>query len=276
MMQQYRDALQAQYPQEEIEQFIRMAFNFYLGWDRVTLSLNREQHLSESELLKFHFCLKDLKKGRPIQYILGETTFIDLNMTVNESVLIPRPETEELVYWIHEENQLASPKVVDIGTGSGAIILGVQSLMQQAHCTGVDVSAGALEVAKQNASRNNLEQVGFQQQDILTTESLTEQFDIIVSNPPYVLNSEAATMEQHVLEHEPHLALFVPDDDPLLFYRKIAALAKGGLKEGGKLYFEINQQYGRDILLTLEDYGFRNIEVKKDLFGNDRMVRGIR
>ena len=187
-------------------------------------------------------------------------------------VLIPRPETEELVEWILKDNKEGGLRVLDIGTGSGCIPITLAKFLLHADIASWDISDGALEVARRNCRRNDVK-VRLERKDVLQTSSSEEQFDIIVSNPPYITEKEKANMSANVLEWEPELALFVPDDSPLLFYRKIAELGRGMLVSGGRLYFEINQEYGRETVDMLAGLGYKNIELRKDLFQNDRMIK---
>jgi release factor glutamine methyltransferase len=241
------------------------------------------------QLLRWESVLAELKKEKPIQYILGETEFYGLPFLVNENTLIPRPETEELVEWIIKSTnyEILSTKlrILDIGTGSGCIAISLAKNITNAEVSAIDISEKALATAKKNAEINKVE-VSFINIDILKINDLAElptsnfqlptQFDIIVSNPPYVRNLEKAEIKPNVLEYEPHLALFVEDTDALLFYRKIADLAKENLSENGMLFFEINQYLGKETVELLENLGFKNIELKKDIYGNDRMIRSTR
>ena len=213
--------------------------------------------------------IKELKENKPIQYILGEAEFYGLKFKVNKHTLIPRQETEELVEWILKEEFSSA---LDIGTGSGCIAITLAK-NTNAKITAIDVSEDALQVAKENARINEVE-INFLQQDILQTTSLPKT-DVIVSNPPYVLKSEKEKMQQNILQYEPHLALFPPDKEPLLFYRKIGNLAVKSLNCGGKLYFEINEQYGIEILEMLSKIGFVDIALKKDINDKDRMIKAI-
>jgi release factor glutamine methyltransferase len=206
---------------------------------------------------------------------LGETEFYGLPFYVDESVLIPRPETEELVDWIQKENDKnAFLNILDIGTGSGCIAIALKHGFTNSTVHAFDISVQALETAQSNTERNNLE-VNFAQVDILNAPDFTTKWDIIVSNPPYITEHEKDDMFPNVLNHEPHLALFVPDNDPLLFYRKIALFARQHLHHNGKLYFEINRESGKECMELLTGLGFNDIELKKDISGNDRMVRAI-
>ena len=259
----------------EAESFFTIALEELKGWKRVDVALNPDAELSDDEVSKWDAVLKELELLKPIQYIFGHTYFYGLDFEVNENTLIPRPETEELVEWIiHENKNRGQVKILDIGTGSGCIAISLAKNLPDAQVFAIDVSADALAVAKRNSESNSVN-VTFLQQDILAAETLPEQFDVIVSNPPYVRNLEKAEIKQNVLDYEPHLALFVDDNDALVFYRKIALLAKANLPKNGKLYFEINQYLGKETTGMLEDFGFTNVVLRKDIYGNDRMTSAI-
>jgi len=260
----------------EAESFFYLILENKMNKRRIDLALDPELSLDPEQLEVWNFILIQLLQEVPIQYLLGSTNFFGLDFEVNESVLIPRPETEELVDWILENSKhqpLKEFKVIDVGTGSGCIAIALAKNIAQAQVAAIDVSEKALEVARKNALLNGVE-VTFINQNILETDDLNAQFDIIVSNPPYVRNLEKAEIKKNVLEHEPHLALFVDDNDALLFYRKIAALARTNLKENGKLYFEINQYLGKEMIGLLTSMGFVDVELRKDIYGNDRMICG--
>jgi len=256
----------------EAESFFAISLEEIKGWKRVDVALNPDAELSSDEVEKWDAVLHQLELQKPIQYIFGHTYFYGLDFEVNEHTLIPRPETEELVEWvIHENKNRGQVKIVDIGTGSGCIAISLAKNLPDAQVFAIDVSGEALAVAKRNAETNNVN-VTFIQKDILAAEVLPEDFDVIVSNPPYVRNLEKAEIKQNVLDYEPHLALFVDDNDALIFYRKIALLAKGNLPQNGKLYFEINQYLGKETAEMLESFGFANVVLRKDMYGNDRMT----
>lgn len=273
------------YDEKEIESFFYIVLESFHNKKRIDLALNPAMEMDAVQLLRWESVLSDLKKEKPVQYILGETEFCGLPFLVNENTLIPRPETEELVEWILQstkcEEQNTKLNVLDIGTGSGCIAISLAKNFSKAQVFAIDVSEKALATAKKNAEINGVE-VDFIQTDILLVNDLKElvtrnsqlttKFDIIVSNPPYVRNLEKEEIKPNVLEYEPHLALFVEDNDALLFYRKIAALAKKNLSEKGKLYFEINQYLGKETVGLLEEMGFKNIVLMKDIYGNDRMI----
>ncbi|WP_396166195.1 peptide chain release factor N(5)-glutamine methyltransferase [Flavobacterium sp.] len=277
------------YDAQEIESFFYLILECFHNKKRIDLALGPNMEMDAMQLLRWESVLAELKKEKPIQYILGETEFYGLPFLVNVNTLIPRPETEELVEWIikstNYEIQSTKLRILDIGTGSGCIAISLAKNIPNAEVSAIDVSEKALATAKKNAEINKIV-VNFINVDILKINDLAElptsnfqlptQFDIIVSNPPYVRNLEKAEIKPNVLEYEPHLALFVEDTDALLFYRKIANLAKENLSENGQLFFEINQYLGKETVELLEDLGFKNIELKKDIYGNDRMIRSTR
>jgi release factor glutamine methyltransferase len=265
----------------EIESFFFILTEFLHNLKRIDVSLNPGFEVSETDLEKWQTIISELKTEKPIQYITGEAWFYGLRFGVNENTLIPRPETEELVEWIIENQKLLvenlTPKksknltILDIGTGSGCIPIVLKKEIPNTDVSAIDISQKALEMARKNALDNQVE-VKFILQNILETASLYEKYDIIVSNPPYVRNIEKQEMKRNVLEYEPHLALFVDDTDALLFYRKISQLALKSLAPNGKLFLEINQYLGKETVELLEQIGFKNIELRKDLMGNDRMI----
>lgn len=271
--QQFIAALVPEYDAIEAERFFYMLLEEYLSMTRFDLALNPDKSLAESERVVFEKALEKLKSNVPIQYIIGNAHFYGLVFEVNPGVLIPRPETEELVDWIVRDFEFkASPKILDIGTGSGCIAISVAKNLPDASVSAIDISDQALETARFNAERNRVE-VEFIHNDILTADDLGRKYDVIVSNPPYVRHLEKAGMKPNVLDHEPHLALFVANDDALIFYSKIADLALQNLNPHGNLYFEINQYLGRETVSMLEQKGFSQIELRQDLSGNDRMIK---
>jgi release factor glutamine methyltransferase len=285
----------------EIESFFFILTEFLHNLKRIDVSLHPDFEVSESDLERWKTIISELKTEKPIQYITGEAWFYGLRFEVNENTLIPRPETEELVEWIVEsqkskvksqKSKVESQKskveylniqksnnltILDIGTGSGCIPIALKKEIPSSFVSAIDISEKALEMARKNALDNQVE-VNFILQDILTSQHLnlsTSQpllFDIIVSNPPYVRNLEKQEIKKNVLDFEPHLALFVADSDALLFYRKIAQLALKSLSPNGKLFFEINQYLGEETVELLTKLGFKNIELRKDFVGNDRMI----
>lgn len=274
---QFTNELSSIYDEHEIDSFFYILLEAFHQMKRIDLAINQKMELDTMHLLQWETVLSQLKEQKPIQYILGETEFFGLPFYVNENTLIPRPETEELVDWIVErskgESQKAKVKILDIGTGTGCIAISLAKNFPNAEVYALDVSNKALEIATKNAKRNNVD-IRFINQSILETNDLEQQFDIIVSNPPYVRNLEKQEIKKNVLDFEPHLALFVEDNDALLFYRKIAELAQKNLFEKGELYFEINQYLGKEMITLLENYNFLAIELRKDIYGNDRMIKG--
>ena len=274
----YLEKLSRLYPSNEVKNITEIMFEYFMGWDKMTLRSNNKSMLSESELLLFHKALKRLLKNEPVQHITGEMEFYSLPFKVNKNVLIPRPETEELVDLVIKECK-GSETILDIGTGSGCIPIALKKQLKNTLVYGVDVSEDALVVARDNAVLNSTDVI-FVQADVLQISSIKDsfkkEFDIIISNPPYITNSEKALMSENVLTFEPHIALFVKDDEPMLFYDKIGLLAYDNLSFGGKLYFEINEQYGDQIKALLKSIGFSDIRMIKDLQNKDRIVAAIR
>ncbi|EJL61493.1 peptide chain release factor N(5)-glutamine methyltransferase [Flavobacterium sp. CF136] len=265
------------YDAYEAESFFYLILEDRHKLRQIDLALNHGLNFSETHIATWSVFLDQLKKEVPVQYLLGKTNFYGLDFEVNENVLIPRPETEELVEWIINENANTDKskklKILDIGTGSGCIAVSLAKNLPNAEVYAIDVSKKALETAKKNAVNNNVE-VTFMFQDILELEALKYNFDIIVSNPPYVRNLEKAEIKKNVLEYEPHLALFVDDHDALIFYKKIASLAQKNLLKNGQLFFEINQYLGQEMTDLLENMNFSNVELRKDIYDNDRMIKG--
>lgn len=271
----YCEQLCSIYDKNESNTLILILFEYYFNINRIKMSLEPELRLSESEMLKLHFAVKDLLKNKPIQYIIGETEFCDLKFIVNENVLIPRPETSELVRLIANSHQPSTiSNILDIGTGSGCIAISLAKMIPQSNVYALDISEKALDVAKENAINNNVN-ITFIHDDILTkTQTLTQtKFDIIVSNPPYVRELEKVDMHNNILQWEPHNALFVSDEDPLIFYRSILEFSKKHLKENGEIWFEINEYLGKEMKDLCEEAGFSNIEIYKDFRDKERFLR---
>lgn len=270
----FSEQLKSVYPQTEIDTFFFFLIEEYLELKRIDLTLRPDFEISSDKRILLDEALVRLKEEEPIQYILTKTEFYGLPFKVNQNTLIPRPETEELVEWIINEvdkNQ-ESLSILDIGTGTGCIPISLKKHLPKTTVSTIDVSEEALKIAKQNAVLNKVE-VFLMHQDILKTEELSGEFDIIVSNPPYVRELEKVEIKNNVLKNEPHLALFVEDNNPLIFYKKIADLAKNSLTKTGLLFFEINQYLGLETVEMLKNKGFTQIELRKDLFGNDRMIK---
>ena len=274
----FSEALSAIYPKTEIESFFFILMEEILELQRIDTVLKPHFLITEEKIIDLKNILKRLLKEEPIQYILGNTEFYGLPFLVNKNTLIPRSETEELVAWVlAETNLLVTNKqkeisILDIGTGTGCIPISLAKKLSAVHISAIDISLEALTIAKQNALLNNVT-INFIAADILKTKVLTQQYDIIVSNPPYVRELEKVEIKNNVLENEPHLALFVANDNPLIFYSKIADLAKQHLSKTGILFFEINQYLGKETLMMLQEKGFKNIQLKKDFLGNDRMIK---
>ena len=271
-----RDALRGYYPDSEALSLAKMLLVEAFGFSTLELYGGKDKEISGNRLRDLHEMLSRLQKNEPIQYILGKETFCGLTFEVDTNVLIPRPETRELVEWIVADYELLPAcRILDVGTGSGCISISLAKFIPGASVESWDISEGALEVARRNCALNGVE-VLLRQQDVLLAQPDSACFDVIVSNPPYITESEKADMEANVLDWEPATALFVPDADPLLFYRKIAELGTVMLKEGGSLYFEINRAYGNETVQMLEDLGYKQIQLRKDDWGNDRMIKAVR
>ncbi|PAM93472.1 protein-(glutamine-N5) methyltransferase, release factor-specific [Flavobacterium sp. IR1] len=274
---QFIKELSPLYDAYEAESFFYLILEDKHKLRQIDLALNHELTFTNSDLTAWSLFLAQLKKEVPVQYLIGKTNFYGLYFEVNDNVLIPRPETEELVEWIISENvKSANPrkiKILDIGTGSGCIAITLAKNIPHAEVYAIDVSKKALETAKRNAINNKVD-VTFMLNNVLELEHLKSDFDIIVSNPPYVRNLEKQEIRKNVLDYEPHLALFVDDNDALVFYKKIAELAQVNLMKNGQLYFEINQYLGKEMIELLEKMNFRNIDLRKDIYSNDRMIKG--
>ena len=280
----FQKELAGLYDVEEIDSFFYILIEHYLGLKRIALALKPEISYSKEDLESILKALESLKKQIPIQYILGETEFFGLPFKVNSHVLIPRPETEELVDWIlnfeKSESVNNGLNILDIGTGSGCIAVSLAKNLNHAHVYALDVSHDALEVAKRNATLNNVS-VQFIEANILNPETWNTElknlkFDIIVSNPPYVRELEKAQMKSNVVNNEPHLALFVENEDPLIFYKAITKYAVDNLTTKGYLFFEINEYLGKPMTQLLKSFNFNGIELKQDIFKKDRMIKGTK
>ncbi len=287
----FHKELDAIFGEDEVASFFDILLEQYLGIRRIDLILNPNLTITKSEEQPLFEALSRLKLEEPIQYIIGETEFYGLKLKVNKHTLIPRPETEELVDFIIKsvassvslQSQPRSNKplkILDIGTGSGCIAIALAKNIPGAKVYAMEVSENALKLARENAKSNGVE-VTFIHQDILTARHVelfpaSQKFGLIVSNPPYVRHLEKVEIKNNVLNYEPHLALFVEDNDPLVFYRAIAQFAVENLTENGQLFFEINQYLGEEMIRLLEGFGFQEIELRKDLFGNDRMLKAMK
>ena len=269
-----KDSLKEVYFDTEIESFIFLIFNHLWGFSKIDLILNKDKNLTNQEVEFVEDCISRLKQHEPIQYILGETEFYGYTFKCRKGALIPRGETEELVQLILQENTNENAKIVDIGTGTGCIPISLKKEQAKCEIHAVDISSEALELAKENSIFNNCK-INFHQFDALSENwSIPHHyFDIMVSNPPYVRNLEKEQMELNVLEYEPHLALFVEDDDPLIFYRSIAENGLQHLNTNGKIYFEINEALGKETKQLLESLGYNHVEIIQDIHGKDRIVK---
>lgn len=272
----YCEQLCSVYDSDEATAMILILLEHYFKITRVKMAMEPGLRLSESEMLTFHFAVKDLLKNKPIQYIIGETDFCDLKFKVNGNVLIPRPETSELVYKIVERQKTKDKRqlsILDIGTGSGCIAISLAKNIPDSKVYALDISEKALEVAKGNAINNNVD-VTFINDDILSLKNnIDTKFDIIVSNPPYVRELEKAEMRDNVLNWEPHNALFVSDNDPLIFYRNILEFAQTHLNENGEIWFEINEYLGKEMTVLCKEYGFSDVKIFEDFRGKERVVK---
>jgi release factor glutamine methyltransferase len=269
----YEQELSPVFGPGEVKAILRTVFAERLGWDAMDLELRKHAVLSESELLQVYLPLKRIRSGEPLQYILGSVIFHGLRLHVAPGVLIPRPETEELVERIIGSG-LKPQRIVDIGTGSGCIALALKKAFPSAVVTGVDVSPMALAIARGNGRRLGLE-VEWLQADVLDPSfTLPPRTDLVVSNPPYVPRVEEASLAVQVREHEPHLALFVEDEDPLRFYRAIADAALRGMRSGGQVWFEGHHVHAADVAEMLKAEGFQEVRLHKDVSGNDRLIEG--
>jgi release factor glutamine methyltransferase len=271
------DELSTVYELREAQAISRIVFAHVFQIDSLRLSLDRFRLLTTDQQIKLKEILARLLNSEPVQYVLGEAWLCNLKFQVNSHVLIPRPETEELVEWIVDSSQNDSQKlnILDIGTGSGCIAISLSKKIANSVVSAIDVSEDAVKIAQKNASANNAN-VEFVTSDILKCNLEINKYNIIVSNPPYISVDEQKNMGANVLEHEPHLALFVPNNNPLLFYESIATKATDALVEGGKLFFEINEQHGTEVVNLLKAKGYSKVELRKDIRGKDRMVMGRR
>ena len=264
------------YGEDEVSSFFYLLIEHYLGLERFVLAIQPNLSIDKQEETKLFKALSELKINLPIQYITGKAYFMDMEFKVGPGVLIPRPETEELVRWIVSDVPEISESldILDIGTGSGCIAISLAKRFKNANVHGLDISEDALGVARENAHANDVK-VYFFQAD-MTNFNIKQKFDMVVSNPPYVRYLEKNKMNKNVLDYEPETALFVSDDDPLFFYRSIAEFTTKNLKPNGMLYLEINQYLGLETCRLLKKYDFEKIELRKDMFGNDRMIKAIK
>lgn len=270
-----RQELSGFYPDAEAAAMAKHILTEKFQLSALDLYAGKDMNFSSEKLSEVNDILTRLKSYEPLQYIIGETWFCGFRFKVTPAVLIPRPETAELIEWIVENGNGERKHILDIGTGSGCIPVSLALMMNAPVVSAWDISEEALTVAAENAHINNAD-VAFSRVDVLGTEIPYVKVDIIVSNPPYITESEKVDMEKNVLEWEPGLALFVPDNDPLRFYRRIAEIGLKILNDGGLIYFEINRAYGRETVEMLSSMGYKSIELRKDLSGNDRMIKALK
>ena len=270
-----RKTLSPIYGEGEAKAMIRLIFHNLKGWNQTQMIMNEDTPLSDYILFKVNDILERLLKQEPIQYILGEAYFYGMNLKVDRSTLIPRPETEKLTDMIVNANRKDDLRVLDIGTGSGAIAIALSRNLPYSKVTAIDISADALKIARENA-KNLHADINFIEEDVFTYSPAPGSFDIIVSNPPYVDESEKASMESNVIDYEPHSALFVPDAHPLIYYSRILEIASTALTANGRLYFEINPRHAAELKAMTENEGFSEVNVIKDIHGKERFVSAIK
>jgi len=265
------------YPDNEIQNFIYLIFEYLLNYTKIDLHINSNKTISLKTEKQINEIINDLKIYKPVQYIFGKTEFYGLQFRVSPDVLIPRQETEELVDWIIKDNKGNKSKILDIGTGCGCIAVVLAKALSRSVIEATDISAKAIELAKHNASMNNVS-VNYRLYDILKydTNKISTYYDIIVSNPPYIRESEKPFLPENVLNYEPRESLFVPDNDPLVFYRVIAKFGLQSLKNKGRLYFEVNEALANEVAEELKRHNYNKIEIKKDISGKDRMVKAYK
>jgi release factor glutamine methyltransferase len=266
------ETLRISFEGQELRSLVKLLLEEYWGLSLTDQVVDNKITFSKEKWNDYQEAIARIKGEEPWQYVLGNAWFYGRKFTVSPSVLIPRPETEELVAWILQSHTHKA-QIIDIGTGSGCIPISLMLENPLYELSAIDISKEALAIARKNANQLGA-RVEFHHLDVLSSPLPASQYDIIVSNPPYIKDLEKSLMKNNVLDHEPHLALFVPNEDPLLFYRRIAELAKTHLKENGWLYFEINEAHGDDTMTMLEHMGFKEIAIKKDMQGKERMVRG--
>lgn len=259
----------------EIKGIIHRVLNHLFQVNNTDYILNKRILITQAQTVALEQIIERLNNQEPVQYVLGNTDFYGLELKVNPNVLIPRPETEELVDLIIKENSDTQLKILDVGTGSGCIAIAIQKNLKEAEVYAIDISPGALAIAIENATINSCT-VKFIQTDVFSELPPLPHFDIVVSNPPYVLEKEKDLMKRNVLEFEPYQALFVPDHNPLLYYKRIISIAENLLRDGGKLYFEINERFGAELAKLIRNQGFEEVTIIKDMQGKDRIIRGKR
>ena len=274
----FRKILSGFYSNREIDTFFKILIDFYFDWKSTFIGLNPNYVLDSNQLQKLKFALAELELGKPIQYVTNQAFFLNNDFYVNDSVLIPRPETEELVKWVLDdinEYNIKSPHLMDIGTGSGCIAISLAKANREIKLTAIDLSKEALIIAKKNASKHKVK-IDFVQEDIQSLSHINRTFDIIVSNPPYIHPDEKKDILPNVLNHEPHIAVFTPNNDPIYFYRLIINFASKVLKSLGGLYLEINPKFLELLKSNFSSRNFSEVEVRNDIFGKPRMLKVIK
>ena len=274
----FRKILSGFYSNREIDTFFKILIDFYFDWKSTFIGLNPNYVLDSNQLQKLKFALAELELGKPIQYVTNQAFFLNNDFYVNDSVLIPRPETEELVKWVLDdinEYKIKSPHLMDIGTGSGCIAISLAKANREIKLTAIDLSKEALIIAKKNASKHKVK-IDFVQEDIQSLSHINRTFDIIVSNPPYIHPDEKKDILPNVLNHEPHMAVFTPNNDPIYFYRLIINFASKVLKSLGGLYLEINPKFLELLKSNFSSRNFSEVEVRNDIFGKPRMLKVIK
>jgi release factor glutamine methyltransferase len=271
----FRSELSAGYPLPEIDAIFYELIAHYFDFPRTVIAMEPATQLGQAEAALLSGALDGLKAHRPVQHIIGQAYFMDMTLRVSPDVLIPRPETAELVTWVSAQfsPENDTPLILDVGTGSGCIALGLKQYLPHAVVHAIDISEAALEIARYNSAAQDLE-VQVYKGDLCKPESTTYSFDILISNPPYIPKSESGSLQPHVRYSEPHLALFAPDEDPLLYYRHLCDYAGLNLKDEGWMYLETHENHAHSVLDLLETRGFSSIEIKRDIFGKERFVRG--
>ncbi|WP_107037885.1 peptide chain release factor N(5)-glutamine methyltransferase [Brumimicrobium mesophilum] len=272
MLIRFSENLNDQFNSREKRQIAKMFMMHYMDQDGTDLLLNKNQKVPEEIIKQLEQAIKEINSGKPVQYVMGAVYFYDLKLNIDRRALIPRPETEELVDWIVELWKNRSPKVLDVGTGSGCIALAVKDNIPRSNVFGVDVIQNAIDLASENAQKLNID-VTFDFANALSLNTYSRyKWDLIVSNPPYIPLEEKAGMKDHVLDHEPGTALFVPNNKPLLFYKAISLYARDHLVPKGSLFFEVHEEMAKEVEEVLHFYGFTKVEIRKDLQGKDRMI----
>lgn len=272
MLIRFSDNLNEQFNSREKRQLAKMFMMHYMNQDATDLLLIRDEEVPAEVVEQLENAIQKINSGKPVQYVMGATYFYDLKLNVDKRALIPRPETEELAYWIVDLWKNRSPKVLDVGTGSGCLALAIKDNIPKSNVFGVDVIQNALDLATENAKQLNLD-VTFDFANALSLNTYSRyKWDVIVSNPPYIPLEEKEGMKDHVLDHEPGTALFVPNNKPLLFYKAISLYARDHLVPKGSLFFEVHEDMAKEVEIVLNSYGFTKVEIRQDLQGKDRMI----